>query len=177
MKGTFRPRVVRCSFCVLLSGTMATGRVAAQMAVGVDGSAVVITDSTRTGGAIDGRIGYRFGLPRSFIVHTVIFQPEAFVGYRYVPVDATADNAVRFGAGGRIGFLLGRLEPFVFGHFGPSRGDSHWGYSGDFGGALDARFSFWSAGLHVDYDWLSLGGTPLGHYEVGPHVEARWFCF
>jgi hypothetical protein len=131
--------------------------------------------------AFDGRLGYRFGLPRSFHFHTVIFNPEIIVGYiDFRDRHGDETKMGRFGFGGRVGLSLGYFELFSLAHASPTWDlDSvHMLY--DAGCAIDARAPLsdgvWphlSFGLHGTYNtWTA---TPREHwFEYGGHLEYHW---
>jgi hypothetical protein len=151
------------------------GEAAAQWAAGADVSGILPGGAKEWGAAADLRFGLRFGLPRAFIIHTVILQPELIAGYRRLPPWDADVPAYRLGGGGRIGAMLGYLEPFAVGHFSAVDGSGNWGYLWDVGAALDFRFTGSSLGAHWTHDWLRVDGA-LGQFnEVGLHFEFRWF--
>lgn len=146
-----------------------------QWAVGADGGLTSKNNGDVWGAAVDGRFGVRFGLPREFIIHTLILQPELILGYRSLPW--TGGEAVRFGGGGRIGFLIAGLEPFAFGHYTAAEAAGDWGSIGDVGAALDYRLQTWSFGYHYAREFVRVHRVdqPIDH--LGIHVEVRGYWF
>jgi len=146
----------------------------AQYAVGADASAV-----TSSGGAwglgIDGRFGYRFGLPRAWIWHNPIFQLEAIAGYQHLFSGSQDVDVGRLGGGGRIGFLVGAFEPFGFAHISVADTAGGWGSLWDAGVALDWRAPTFNVGVHGARDSLSVGTVTDDLWELGLHFEIRGF--
>lgn len=152
-----------------------SGETTAQWAAGADVSAMKASDVKEWGGAADLRFGLRFGLPRAFIIHTIILQPEVIAGVRRLPPWDADVTAYRVGGGGRIGATLGYVEPFGVAHFSGAEGDSHWGYLWDVGAAVDLRFTGSSLGVHWAHDWLHIAGAQEQFNNFGLHFEVRWF--
>jgi hypothetical protein len=144
----------------------------AQVAVGVDAGA---TYEPRVGWGLgfDGRLGYRFGLPREAILHSLIMHVEAIAGQMFLAPWANPVAVERFGGGLRLGWLLDEVEPFAFAHISAAADPNGWGYLGDVGGALDWRLRTFSLGLHATHSWLSLVDGNRQVWEFGPHVEVR----
>lgn len=145
----------------------------AQVAVGVDASAVKAERGWGAGG--DVRFGARFGLPRAFIVHTVILQVETIGGYRRVPLSSDATDLARLGGGGRIGFRLGFFEPFGYGHFSLAVAQGYFGYFADAGAAADYRFRTMNVGAHYTHGWLHTEHDATELDEFGLHWEVRGY--
>jgi hypothetical protein len=152
-----------------------SGGAPAQWAVAAEGGLTRKSDNEAWGAAVDGRFGVRFGLPREFIIHTLICQPELVVGYRSLPWAGA--NAVRFGAGGRIGFLIAGLEPFAFGHYTAAEAGGDWGSVGDVGAALDYRLETWSFGYHYAREFVHVHHVNQAIDDLGIHVEIRGYWF
>ena len=144
-------------------------------------------ESGELGWGADARFGYRFGLGRRALVHTLIFQPEAGIGYLHLP-EASADhpylNALRASAGLRFGFLIGRFEPFAFAHVGVmfpnDYGNNVLTPVYDLGPAFDLRFNASSLGIHAAYELTCLNDAWCRDdrrrwLHFGVHYEIRWF--
>ena len=173
-----------CAGTVLATSLVAAPRGAAaqvgQLAVGAD-AALVAADSRDRAFGLGGdlRFGLRTGLPRRAFLDRILFgqmmfQPEAILGYRAIPVFRTVAEPARFGrAGGglRIGFAREYFEFFATGHAGAAFDDGGGRFLWDVGGALDGRFPAWSLGVHGAYYSL---GTRENWFELGPHLEYRW---
>ena len=129
-----------------------------QVAVGVDAGATY-EPSVGWGLGFDGRLGYRFGLPREAILHSLIMQVEAIAGQMFLAPWANPVAVERFGGGLRLGWLLDEVEPFAFAHISAAANPNGWGYLGDVGGALDWRLRTFSLGLHATHSWLSSTAT------------------
>jgi hypothetical protein len=148
---------------------------AAQTAVGVDLSAARASPQP-WGLAIDLRAGTRFGLPRSFIVHSLIIQPEVIVGQRIFA--AWSDHPVdveRLGAGLRLGWLFSYVEPFAFAHASAAFGPHGDGTLFDYGFALDARFPHGTLGIHFIRERLTIVDGSARPCLFGLHYETRGF--
>jgi hypothetical protein len=157
-----------------LAGSLSWCRGAhAQWALGADGGGTQASASDDWGGAVDGRFGFRFGLPREFIIHTIICQPEVIVGYRSMPWAST--HVARFGGGGRLGLLVYGLEIFAFGHFSGADAAGSASYLGDVGAALDYRLQTWSFGYHYAREVLHAHGVENAFDNFGLHVEIRGY--
>jgi hypothetical protein len=161
----------------VLSVASYAGESAAQEAVALDGNMVFAKSNGEFGIGVDARAGYRTGLPRFLIVHSIILQPEAIAGYER-STDSEKDNGVgRLGGGLRLGILFGWLNPFAFAHVCAADAAGAWGHLEDLGGALDWRFPTHSFGVQYAHQWVHLSyGTP--EYQViGLHAEFRGFWF
>ena len=152
-----------------------SGTASAQWAVGADGDLTKQNGHAVYGGAFDARFGLRFGLPRAFIIHTLILQPELVVGYRWLPW--RSEDVWRFGAGGRLGLLIRGIEPFFFGHVSGAVANGDGGYLGDFGAALDYRLPTWSFGYHYAREFIRVHGVEEPFDRFGMHAEVRGFWF
>ena len=170
----------------LLARNLAAGILASLVLVGRPGAAQVVLGAdvggakesgSRWGGAVDGRFGWRFGLPRAAIVHSIIFQLEAIAGYDRLPPWDAGTAVERLGGGGRIGLLLGWLEPFGLSHASIADAAGKVAYLVDVGAALDWRLPAWSLGLHWSHDWLGGNVDSVQFDELGVHVELRGFWF
>jgi hypothetical protein len=172
-----RWRKAFCKLAAIAIGGMAfwPRSAAAQAVFGLETPFVAERNTDQLGAGADLRFGYRIGVPRSWIVHNIAFQPELLAGYLNIPSPDGRDNLVRFGGGGRIGVLIGALEPFVVGHISAAYGNSHWGHLGDFGGAADLRWSNGSVGAGATYGWIWVGDALRNVIEFGPHVEVHFF--
>lgn len=170
-------RTARLLVCTTLGlVTLSSRSGLAQWAVGIDGNAGRSERGTWGGGG-DARFGYRTGLPRSWIVHTIILQPEAILGYHLQPLSGDAVCLVRLGGGGRIGLLLGYFEPFGYGHVNLAIADGYWGNLLDAGAALDFRLPTSSLGFHYTHGWLHTPHEDVELDEFGLHLEIRGFWF
>jgi hypothetical protein len=158
------------------------------MAMALDESFLCVSRdcSGGLGVGLDGRFGYRTGLPRSAWVHVIIVQVEAVSGYRRVPGPEGLVASGHLGAGARIGLLFGDFEPFFVAHFSAAGGSDGLGYLGDVGGALDWRLHdvhrrgrdtgvALSVGLHGIYNRLAFAREQWSMVELGPHFELREF--
>jgi hypothetical protein len=149
----------------------------AQAAIGLDVSAVHGGTNPAWGFGLDGRVGYRTGFPRAWIVHSVIVQFEGIGGIRQLLASSDDIDIKTLGGGVRIGGALSWFQPFVYGHFNAANALGDWGYLIDVGGALDWRLRTYSLGVHYTHSWLHIPPGWQQFDEFGPHVEVRGFWF
>ena len=131
------------------------------------------------GFAVDGRVGYRTGIPRDLPVvgalYGWVFQLEIIGGYRQLFVDTGDLHLGRVGGGLRVGGSFDWFQPFVYSHCSAADADGNWGVLVDVGGALDWRLKTWSLGVHYAHDFLHLDTGWVDLNEIGAHVEIRGF--
>ncbi len=143
--------------------------------------AAVAEGSGDWGVSVDGRIGYRTGLPRGWPIigaaYGLILQFEIIGGYRQLFADTGDLHLGRLGGGLRAGGSIYWFQPLVFLHGSAADANGNWGGLLDIGLALDARFKVWSFGVHYAHDFLHLDTGWMHLNEIGAHVEIRAFWF
>ncbi|HWA72789.1 MAG TPA: hypothetical protein VG937_10655 [Polyangiaceae bacterium] len=150
----------------------------AQLVLSLD-TKIAVPKSHHIGGGADARFGFRFGLPRAWRFHTVMFQPEVMAGDLFLPSLGKAEEAVtisRRSIGGRAGLQFGKVDLFYYGHAGVSLSNRGIEAAYDQGGALDLRFRVWSIGLHGGREWIEHRDSP-GWWIGGLHGEYHWFAW
>jgi hypothetical protein len=168
-------RLTACGALALVAATTRTSH--AQYALGGDVSAVRGDANGVWGLGIDGRFGYRFGLPRAWIWHSLIMQLEAVAGYEHMLSGARDVDVGRLGGGGRLGLLLGAFEPFAFAHITVADAPAGWGNLWDVGAALDWRLATFNVGVHAARSRLNVADEADLFWEFGLHSEFRGFWF
>jgi hypothetical protein len=170
---TGRHRYIAAPAMVAFASVSATASAQTQVAIGADvGLPFQGTTFSHLASAFETsvRVGIRQGLPRAWLLHSVILEPEA-IFTQYQPVSRNLDPDLGFGVGGRIGLLLNWLQPFGFVHGREvmTTNSGGWNPALDAGGALDLRLWTGTAiGCHFSYNVQEF--LP-NYYELGLHLS------